>query len=804
MNPLHVDQLFHKCDLSLFDCQSTAELCTSKTIIGQDRAIKALQFGLGIKKKGFNIFVAGIPGTGKTTAVRRFLEDAAKGEETPPDWCYVNNFRDAYQPNVIRLPAGQANQFKADMENLLKSVVREIRNTFESDEYSSHREKKINAYQLQKQEILGKLNEQAIREGFVLQATPVGIAIIPLANGKPLSEEEFMALSLSEREQINEKRTGLSSALENTLRQIRYLDKEAQETLINLDREAAQYATNPVFQEIREKYVDLKDELIYLDQVQADILDNLSFFKPDKDEEANSLASSGVSPSRISPEAFMRRFQVNVFVDNSKMNGAPVIVESNPTYANLFGRIEQEAHFGTLVTDFTLIRKGALHQANGGYLVLPIEDVLRNPFAWESLKRALTLQVIAIDDVTEKMSLGLMTKSLRPEPIPLHAKVILIGRSETYQLLMAYDGNFNELFKVKAVFDTDMTRTPAHVNEYAAFVGNLCEDDELKHLDMPALGRIIEHSSRLAGDQTKLSTRFGDIADVIREANYYAELEKSSIITVNHILKSIEERYYRSSLIQEKIRDYISRGTIKIDLDGEVVGQVNGLSVVGLGDFAFGQPNRITVSIGLGREGIIDIEREANMGGPIHTKGVLILSGYLAEHYSSDKPLSLNARIVFEQNYAGVEGDSASSTELYAILSALSELPIRQGIAVTGSVNQKGEVQAIGGVNEKIEGFFDICRVKGLTGQQGVMIPQSNVTNLMLKEDVLAAIQEEKFHVWAVNTIDEGIELLTGVEAGEKKKDGSYEEGTVHNLVDRRLQQLAHSMTDYSYPKAGS
>ncbi len=803
MNQLHIDQLFHKCDLSLFDCHTTAELCTSKTIIGQNRAVRALQFGLGIKKKGFNIFVAGLPGTGKTTAVKRFLEDVAKAEELSLDWCYVNNFRDAYQPNAIRLPAGQANQFKVDMENLLKSVVREIRNTFESDEYSSHREKKVNAFQLQKQEILGKLNEQAIRDGFVLQATPVGIAMIPLANGKPLSEEEFMALSLSEREQINEKRNVLSSALENTLRQIRYLDKEARETLITLDRDAAQYATNPVFQEIREKYAELKDELIYLDQVQADVLDNLSFFKPDKDDESSSLASSGVSPSRNSPEAFMRRFQVNVFVDNSKMAGAPVIVESNPTYANLFGRIEQEAHFGTLVTDFTLIRRGALHQANGGYLVLPVEDVLRNPFAWESLKRALILQEIAIEDAAEKMSLGLMTKSLRPEPIPLNVKVILIGRSEIYQLLMAYDENFNELFKVKAVFDTDMTRTEAHVNEYAAFVGNLCEDDGLKHLDMPALGRIIEHSSRLAGDQTKLSTRFGDIADVIREANYYAELDNSSTITINHILKTIDERYYRSSLVQEKIREYISRGTIKIELSGEVVGQVNGLSVVGLGDFAFGQPSRITVSIGLGREGIIDIEREANLGGPIHTKGVLILSGYLADHYTLDKPLSLNARIVFEQNYAGVEGDSASSTELYAILSALSEIPIRQGIAVTGSVNQKGEVQAIGGVNEKIEGFFEICREKGLTGQQGVMIPQSNVTNLMLKEDVLDAIQEGNFHVWAVNTIDEGIELLTGTKAGGKNQDGSYEEGTVHYLVDRRLRQLAQSMIEYIHPREG-
>jgi lon-related putative ATP-dependent protease len=801
MNILDIDQLNKKCDLSIFDCQTTAELCTSKTIIGQERALRALQFGLGIKKRGFNIFVAGQPGTGKTTAVRRFLEEAARGEPVPSDWCYVNNFQDNYQPNGIRLPPGKANQFKSDMENLLKSVVREIRLLFESEEYSSHREKTINSFQQQKKELFDRLNQQAIREGFVLQGTPMGIAIIPLANGKPMSEEEFMSLAQPEKDRIDEKRTELGSALDNTLRQIRLLDKEERESMVRLDREAAQYATNPVFQELREKYAELRDELIYLDQVQANILDNLSFFKPDKAEELNPASQAVSASSRTSPEAFLRKYQVNVFVDNSKLQGAPVIVENNPTYSNLFGRIEQEAHFGTLVTDFTLIRRGALHQANGGYLVLPVEDLLRNPFAWESLKRALINREIAIEDATEKLNLGLMTKSLRPEPIPLSVKIILIGRSELYQLLLALDENFIELFKVKVVFDTDMSRSQEHVNEYAAFVGNLCEEERLKHLDMPALGRIIEHSSRLAGDQTKLSTRFGDVADIIREANYYAEQDQSASISKTHIIKTLDERYYRSSLVQEKIRDYILRGVIKIDLSGAVVGQVNGLSVVNLGDFSFGQPSRITVSIGLGREGIIDIEREARLGGPIHTKGVLILSGYLADHYTLDKPLSLNARLVFEQNYAGVEGDSAASTELYAILSALSGLPIQQGIAVTGSVNQKGEIQAIGGVNEKIEGFFDLCRVSGLTGGQGVIIPLSNVPNLMLKEDVLDAVQAGRFHIWAVSTIDEGIELLTGREAGKRLSDGSYEAGTVHYLVDQRLRQLAQTLMAYNHEK---
>jgi lon-related putative ATP-dependent protease len=484
-------------------------------------------------------------------------------------------------------------------------------------------------------------------------------------------------------------------------------------------------------------------------------------------------------------------------VDNSEVKGAPVVMATNPTYPNLFGRIEKEAQFGALITDFTMIRGGFLHKANGGYLIIPVEELLRNPFAYEGLKRALRSEHINIEEVEERYGF-LGTKSLKPEPIPLNVKVIIIGDPYLYQQLYRLDKEFNELFKVKADFDTSMPRTDEQMQLYAAFVCTLCQKEKLKHLNSSGLAKLIEYSSRLADDQTKLSTRFSEVADVAREANFYAAQEKSEYISGEHVKKAIEEKIYRSKMIQEKIQEMIKRNFLLIDTESEQTGQVNGLSVAGLGDFAFGMTSRVTVSIGLGREGVMDIEREAKMGGPIHTKGVLILSGYLNEKYAKDKPLSLSARLVFEQNYEGVEGDSASSTELYAILSNLSGLPIKQNIAVTGSVNQKGEVQAIGGVNEKIEGFFEVCKLKGLTGKQGVMIPESNVQNLMLKEKIVDAAKAGKFHVYSVKTIDEGIEVLTGVKAGVKDKNGKYEKDTVNDRVDKRFKEMAEKLSEYA------
>jgi lon-related putative ATP-dependent protease len=791
VNELTAEKACKMCDANIIGTNTSEELNALETIVGQDRAIRAMQFGLGIKDKGFNIYVSGIPGTGRTTAVRRYLEEVAISKPVPMDWCYVNNFQDPYHPKALSLPAGRADELLKSMENLVKVVFQDVRNVFESEEYATHKEETLTKFQQKKQEILDKVNQLAIEEGFVLQPTPMGVITVPTHNGKPMSEEDFIALSQPKKEELVQKQQKVQSALDASIRQTKSLDKDAHDAVEKLDREVTMYALRNWMEEIKEKFRDFPEILTYCDEVQADVLDQVELFKGDGQEETPDLGLRQVTRGLN-----LKKYAVNILVDNSKLKGAPVIVETNPTHDNLFGRIEQEARFGALVTDFTLIRGGSIHRANGGYLVLPVEDVLRNPFAWEGLNRALENARIVIEDAGEKF--GFSTKSLQPKPIPLDVKVILIGRPDIYQLLFSYEGHFHELFKVKAEFDTSMARTEEHTHEYAAFASMLCNSENLLHLDCSALARLVEHGSRLAEDQEKLSTRFGEIADVIREASYYAGLEQAKLITNDHIRKAIEERYYRSNLIQERLQEMIERGVIKIDIEGEQVGQINGLSVLSLGDISFGQPNRITVSLSLGREGVVNIEREAKLSGPIHTKGVLILSGFLASRYAQDKPLSLSARLVFEQSYSGVEGDSASSTELYAILSALSGVPINQAIAVTGSVNQNGEVQAIGGVNEKVEGYFEVCKAKGLTGGQGVVIPESNQANLMLKESVVDAIRQGKFHIWPVRTIDEGIEVLSGVKAGKRLSDGTFEPKSINALVNQRLIEMAETIKRFS------
>jgi lon-related putative ATP-dependent protease len=787
---LTADQAYKVCGSDNIGCDSSQELTPLETIVGQDRAIRAMQFGLGIKEKGFNIYVSGMPGTGRTTAVRRYLEEVAITKPVPMDWCYVNNFQDAYHPHALSLPAGRATELQKGMENLTKLVFQEVRTVFEGEEYAKHKEETLNKFEQQKQQILEKVNQEAIGAGFILQPTPMGVVTVPTRNGKPMSEEDFLKLSPKDKEQLVQNQQKVQNALETSIRQTKSLDKDAREALDKLDREIALYALRNWYEDMKEKFKDLPDVLLYIDAVQADLLDQVELFKTDGQEETPAL------PFASTPKGLpVKKYAVNILVDNSRLKGAPVIVETNPTHDNLFGRIEQEARFGALLTDFTLVRGGALHHANGGYLVLPVEDVLRSPFAWEDLSHSLANAKIEIEDITEKY--GFSTRSLKPEPIPLDIKVILIGRPDIFQALLTYEVHFSELFKVKAEFDTSMVRSLEHTREYTGFATMLCNLENLKHLDSTALARLVEHGSRLAEDQEKLSTHFSEISDVIREANYYAGLDSVDLITAQHIRKAIEERYYRSNLIQERLQEMIGRGVIKIDIAGKKVGQINGLSVLGMGDISFGQPNRITVSLSLGREGVVNIEREAKLSGPIHTKGVLILSGFLANRYAQDKPMSLSARLVFEQSYGGIEGDSASSTELYAILSALSGLPVSQAIAVTGSVNQNGEVQAIGGVNEKIEGYFEICKTAGLTGEQGVILPASNVANLMLKESVVEAIRQAKFHLWPVHTIDEGIQVLTGNKAGERQADGTFEPDTVNALVDQRLRQMAETLQHF-------
>jgi lon-related putative ATP-dependent protease len=792
INKLPVEKLRRECDANFMQCESTKNLVPLSEIIGQERAVRALNFGLGIKDHGFNMYVAGYPGTGRKTAVKNFVEAQAKVQPVPPDWCYVNNFANPYEPKAIKLPAGKGKEFRDDTKNFIENVVRNaLPKAFESEDYAARRDATIRGLENQRKQLIDELSAKAQREGFVIQTTPIGLLLIPVLDGKPLSEEEMLALPQKMKDKLQEKREKLETEFRNTMRQLIDMERKIHEALKKLNKEVALYAIGNQVESLIEKYKDTPEVTTYLKDVQNDILDNLQQFI----KRGESQQQLPFQMPWMKEEPF-KKYEANVVIDNSDTKGAPVVVETNPTYPNLLGKTEKEAQFGALTTDFTMIRAGSIHKANGGYLIIPVEELLRNPFSYDGLKRDLRDGHLVIEEPEERYGF-LSVKTLKPQPIPLTAKVILIGNPYIYQMLFGLDTDFKELFKVKAEFDTVMDRTDEKVKQYAAFVCMLCEKENLKHLDGTGLAKIVEYSSRLAEDQYKLSTQFSYIADIIRESNYYASQENAEFINGNHVKKAIEEKIYRSKLIQEKIQEMIERGFFLIDTIAEKVGQVNGLSVMGLDDFAFGNPSRVTASIGLGREGVIDIEREAKMGGPIHTKGVLILSGYINDKYARDKLLSLSARLVFEQNYEGVEGDSASSTELYAILSALSGLPIKQNIAVTGSVNQKGEVQAIGGVNEKIEGFFEVCKLKGLTGQQGVMIPESNVQNLMLKEEVVEAVKAGQFNIYSVKTIAEGIEVVTGTKAGERRADGTFEEGTVNYLVDKQLREMAEKLKEY-------
>lgn len=792
VNKLPVEKLRNVCDVNFMQCESTKNLVPITEIIGQERAVRALKFGLGIKDRGFNMYVAGYPGTGRKTAVKNFVEAQAKVQPVPLDWCYVNNFINQYEPKAIRLPAGKGREFQMDMKNFVENVRNALPKAFESEDYVAKRAATIKELENQRKQLIDQLSEKAQSEGFVIQATPIGLLLIPVLDGKPLSDEEMLALPQKTKDKIQEKRDKLETEFTNTMRQLIDMERKIHEALKKLNNEVALYAIGNQVGSLMEKHKDASSVIGFLKDVENDILDNLQQFVKRGESEPQLPF-----PMPWLKEEPYKKYEVNVVIDNSETKGAPVIVETNPTYPNLLGRTEKEAQFGALTTDFTMIRGGSIHKANGGYLIINIEDLFRNPLAYDGLKRDLKDQNITIEEPEERYGF-LSIKTIKPQPIPLTAKVILIGSPYIYELLFSGDPEFKELFKVKAEFDITMDRTDEKAKQYGGFVCMLCERENLKHLDGSGLAKIVEYSSRIADDQYKLSTEFSLVADIIRESNYYASQENSEFITGDHIRKAVEEKIYRSKLIQEKIQEMINRGFYLIDTVKECVGQVNGLSVMGLGDFAFGTPSRVTASIGLGREGVIDIEREAKMGGPIHTKGVLILSGYLNDKYARDKLLSLSARLVFEQSYGGVEGDSASSTELYSLLSALSGLPIKQNLAVTGSVNQKGEVQAIGGVNEKIEGFFEICKLKGFTGEQGVMIPDSNVQNLMLKEEVIEAVKAGKFNIYSVKTIDEGIEVLTGTKAGQRQPDGTFEEGTVNQLVDKQLKAMAEKLREYS------
>jgi lon-related putative ATP-dependent protease len=743
-------------------------------------------FGFHVKESGFNIFAAGPPGTGKTVTTVDFLEEIAKKKPTPPDWCYIHNFEDEYHPNTLSCPPGLGRQLKQDMRELVEAARIAIPQIFEGEDYASRRDEILKKINRKRQETVSGMGEAAEAEGFAMQLTALGISLVPVVKGHPISDEETISLPKETQLKLTQKRENLKEKLTPLLRQLRDLESEARREITEFDRDVALYAIDHLMSKLLEKYKEHSEITDFLRAIQTHILDDLDLFRGRRSEKKESFQET------LLEESSFRVYEVNVIADNSGVEGAPVVSDQNPTYDNLLGRIEKESQQGTLTTDFTLIRGGSLHRANGGYLILRAEQLLRDLNVYDALKRMLKAGEITIEDLPQRAGYA-SVRSLSPKPIPLEVKVVLIGDSSMYQLLYSYDPEFRELFKVKADFDYAMEKNERNLRDYASFFTTLAVNENLKHLDTSAIARLLEHSSRLAEDQDKLSTQFGLVADVVREAHFYASQENSKYITANHVEKAIEAKIYRSNLIQEKLREYIERNVIFISTEGEVVGQINGLSVLSMGDFSFGAPSRITVAVGLGKEGLIDVQREVNMSGPIHGKGVMIIAGYLASNFARDKPLTLSARIVFEQNYEGVEGDSASSTELYALLSALSGVPIKQNFAVTGSVNQNGEVQPIGGVNEKIEGYFEVCKGKGLNGQHGVLIPENNVRNLMLKNEVIDAVKTGRFHIYPVKTIEEGIQILTGVPAGKKLPDGGFEKDSLYDRVDRRLREMAET-----------
>ncbi|NOZ29506.1 MAG: AAA family ATPase [Chloroflexi bacterium] len=789
------DALCRRCDPEQFPFETTDDIEDLHEIIGQPRAVEAVQFGIGMEREGYNIFALGPAGTGKYTLVRQALEQRAATEPVPFDWCYVNNFAQPYRPRVLRLPPGTGVKLRRDMEQLVEEVRTALSSAFESEEYRTRRQVIEEEFKERQEQAFNELRQRAQERGLALLRTPVGLVFAPLRDGEVLPPEEFQKLPEEERKRLEAEVEVMQEELQKIIHQMPRWEREMREKVRELDREITNFAVGHLIDELRKKYEELPDVVEYLNAVQQDVIENVrDFLRP---EEPRQGAPIGPVSHLMTGPPTLRRYQVNVLVDHSESKGAPVIYEDNPTYQNLVGRVEHMAQMGALVTDFTLIKPGALHRANGGYLILDARKVLLQPYAWEALKRVLQSRQIRIESLGEMLSL-VSTVSLEPEPIPLDVKVALLGDRLLYYLLSSLDPDFGELFKVAADFNEEFDRSDENQMLYARLIATLARKEGLRPFDRGAVARVIEHSSRLAGDAEKLSTRMRNICDLLREADYWAGRSGNGAVTAQDVQRAIDAQIYRSDRVREKLQEEILRGTILIDTEGERVGQVNGLSVIQLGNFAFGRPSRITARVRMGRGEVIDIEREVELGGPIHSKGVLILSGFLGARYAAERPLSLSASLVFEQSYSGVEGDSASLAELYALLSAIAEVPIKQSLAVTGSVNQHGQIQAIGGVNEKIEGFFDVCKGRGLTGEQGVLIPVSNVKHLMLRSDVVEAVAAGQFHIYPIETVDQGIELLTGIPAGERDEEGNYPEGTINYLVEKRLAELAEKQAAFA------
>ncbi|MGE5626682.1 MAG: Lon protease family protein [Solirubrobacterales bacterium] len=763
-------------------CKTSLDASPLEGVIGQHRAVKSMEFGLNVNAPGYNIFVVGPTGTGKTTYTQAVVTRAAAKGRVPDDWCYINNFTDPDKPIAVSLPAGQGRIFQDDMEELISYLKVSIPKAFESSDYEQQKDNIIQAVQEKMEQSFHSLEDEAQKAGFSVKQMPTRFIFVPMKADRPLSPEEYDKLSVQERMELDEKGHKLEKKLDETFRNGQLLEKKAKEEIEELEKHIVNFAVGPKITKLKEKYEKHPKIIDYLEAVLADITENHTIFRG---QGTAQMKQSVLGPVDIAGDEF-EPYSVNLFINNEKTVGAPVVIEPNPYYYNVFGKIEYKNQMYSMSTNFSMVKAGALHRANGGYLILQAKDVLMDPFAWDTLKKALKYGNAVVENIGEQYRF-VPTETLRPEPIPLDIKIILIGSPMLFYYL-GYDEDFQKLFKVKVDFDIEMPRNKENIMQYASFVSNLCNSENLKHFNVSGLARVIEYGSRLAEDQNKLSTRFNELNELVYEATVLAQSENAEFVEAHHVDKAIKHRRYRSNRIEEKIQEMIIEGKIIINTEGAVVGQINGLSVIQLGGYSFGQPSRITARTYTGRGGIINIERETEMSGSIHSKGVMTLTGYLGGKFAQKKPLALTAQITFEQSYEGVDGDSASSAELYAILSSLADVPLKQSLAVTGSVDQRGEIQPIGGVNEKIEGFFDICSAKGLTGDQGVVIPIQNVDNLMLKDEVLEAVKADKFHIYSVKTINEGIELLTGIPAGEPDKEGCYPEGTIFDLVDKKLK----------------
>lgn len=778
-----------------FDSSDDCEACEG--IIGQERALKAIRTGLEIQSLGYNIFVTGMVGTGRTTTIKQLLEKMRKEGEKPDDILYVNNFKNPDEPTLIILPAGQGSRFQEGMEHLIGMLKSNIPELLKSKYYTEKRDEIVESQQKIQKEILKDFEDEVAEQGFSVIQVQMGMFVkpdlIPIIDGKPTPFNQLDVMVREGKypkeklEELNKKYDKLTDKLEEIFARLKETEERTRRMLKDWDEESITPIITGGISGIRSQF-ELQKIMDYLDDVEKTLIKNIDLFKaPQKETKEKELADPFIE------------YRVNLLIDNSEQDGTPVVIETNPNYLNIFGSIEATLNrSGVWQTDFTKIKAGSLLKANGGYLVMNALDALMEYGVWQTLKRTLKYQTLEIQNLASLYLIS--TSRLKPEPINIDVKILLIGDAHIYNLLYYLDADFKKIFKIKSEFDAETKKDDETILEYAQFIKKICDEDKLNAFDREGMAALIEYGARLAGKQKKISTRFHILADIIREANYWAKKDNSERTGRSHVKQALEERFERVSLIEDKIQEMIEEGTIMIDTDGSEIGQVNGLSVYAMGEFSFGKPTRITASTAVGKAGVINIEREADMSGRTHNKGVLILGGYLRGQYAQNKPFSLSASLAFEQSYGGVDGDSASSTEVYAILSSLSKLPLRQDIAVTGSLNQKGEIQPIGGVNEKIEGFYDVCKAKGLTGNQGVIIPHQNVQNLMLRDEVIESVAEGKFHIYPVKTIDEGIAILTGMEAGEKQKDGTFPKGTVNYLVDQELQRLAKSWKSYSAP----